>query len=497
MSRKLSALESSVPGLFFVVVPTAVDSFGPVLYFACARFIAGHLSYLSVEQAMNRGSCTPVRSFPTATNLGRADADAPKLKILVIATRKTPIAVRISMALADVGFRVAALTPHGHPMRRSRKIQDHFAYHTRPQLKSTIRAIDRWSPDLLVCADDRAVGELQTLHQRTAASDDKVRRHISKLIELSIGPATSFAAMVNKSEFLARVEIEGLRFPRTIVIPATRTFESVPELIYPIVVKADQSYGGRCVRIINSDADVRATVWELQTPTTWRGRRFFGMILGSEALAPLMLSLRRTISLQQYIPGRPSNRAVICWKGKVLAGISVEVVELTHEYGPASVVRLIDHPEMAMVAEHMVECLNLSGFVGFDFVLDSSNQAWLIEMNPRVTPISHFSLANGTTLAGSLYRQMTGLRPPSKLAPINRGLIALFPDEIVRSPSSEYLQSCQHDVPWNEPEVVSSVLNQALQTGILRRVRTFLGRYFPTLVNALIRFGLADPCGDT
>ena len=92
---------------------------------------------------------------------------------------------------------------------------------------------------------------------------------------------------------------------------------------------------------------------------------------------------------------------------------------------------------------------------------------------------------------------MTGLRPPSKLAPINRGLIALFPDEIVRSPSSEYLQSCQHDVPWNEPEVVSSVLNQALQTGILRRVRTFLERYFPTLVGALIRFGLANPRGDT
>jgi predicted ATP-grasp superfamily ATP-dependent carboligase len=32
---------------------------------------------------------------------------------------------------------------------------------------------------------------------------------------------------------------------------------------------------------------------------------------------------------------------------------------------------------------YMVERLNLSGFVGFDFVLDSSNQAWLIEMNPR------------------------------------------------------------------------------------------------------------------
>ena len=266
----------------------------------------------------------------------------------------------------------------------------------------------------------------------------------------------------------------------------------------PVVVKADQSYGGRCVRIVNSDADVRASVWELQTPTTWRGifRRFFGAILGSEALGPLRLPLRRTISLQQYIPGRPSNRAVICWKGKVLAGISVEAVEVKHGSGPASVVRLIEHSEMAVFAEHMVKRLDLSGFVGFDFVLDSSNQAWIIEMNPRVTPICHFSLADGTNLAGSLYTQMTGLQPLSRLAPANCGLIALFPDEIIRSPSSEYLQSCQHDVPWNEPELVRSVLDQALRTGICKRVRIFLERYFLTAVGALVRLGLADPRRD-
>jgi glutathione synthase/RimK-type ligase-like ATP-grasp enzyme len=448
---------------------------------------------------MKRGSCTPVRPVPAAMNRGRADVDAAKLKVLVIATQKTVLAARISMALADVGFRVAALTPHGHPVRRSRKISDHFAYHTRPQLKSTVRAIDRWSPDLLVCADDLAVKVLQTLHQRTAASDDKARRHISELIELSLGPATSFPEMQNKSNFLARVEIEGLRSPRTIVIPATRAFESVPaKLIYPIVAKADQSYGGRCVRIVNSDADVRATVWELQTPNTWRNifRRFFGAILGSEALGPLRLPLRRTISLQQYIPGRPSNRAVICWKGKVLAGISVEAVEVKYGFGSASVVRLIDHSEMAIFAEHMVKRLDLSGFIGFDFVLDSSNQAWIIEMNPRVTPICHFSLADGTNLAGSLYTQMMGLQPLSRLAPANCGLIALFPDEIIRSPSSEYLRSCQHDVPWNEPELVRSVLDQVLRTGIFRRVRTLLEHYVPTAVDALVRLGLADPRRD-
>jgi hypothetical protein len=205
-----------------------------------------------------------------------------------------------------------------------------------------------------------------------------------------------------------------------------------------------------------------------------------------------MLPLRRTISLQEYIAGRPSNRAVICWKGKVLAGISVEAVEETWECGPSSLVRLIDHAEMTMVCEHMVKRLHLSGFVGFDFILDSANRAWILEMNPRVTQISHFFLADGTNLARSLYTQMKGQLPPLKVAPINRGLIALFPNEIIRSPSSNYLLSCQHDVPWEEPELVRSVLNWALRRGIGGRARTLLEYYFPPVVSVLVRLGLID-----
>lgn len=426
----------------------------------------------------------------------RLSADTAKVKVLVIATQKTAVAGRISIALADVGFRIAALTPHGHPVRRTHKIQDHFACHARPQLKSIIRAIERWSPDLLVCTDDLAVSKLQALHRRTAASDDKARRRISELIEFSLGPATSFCTTHNKSDFFARVQIEGLRYPKTVIMPAGRPFESIPaELIYPIVVKADQSYGGICVRIVNSASDLRATVWELQTPATWRGplRRLFGGILGSGALARLMLPLRRTVSLQQFIAGRPSNRAVVCWRGKVLTGVSVEVLEVTHKHGPASVVRVIDHPEMEIGAERMVKCLDLSGFVGFDFVLDSSDQAWLIEMNPRVTPICHFCVADGTNLAGSLYRQLTGLQPLPKLPPINSRLIAIFPNEILRCPSSGYLQSCHHDVPWNEPDFACQVLSQALRMGLRSRVRTFVEYHLPAVVRALVTVGLVDP----
>jgi hypothetical protein len=439
-------------------------------------------------------SCTSGASYlgnPASGYKSRKSWRFVSLKVLVVATQKTALASRMAIALADVGFCVATLTPHGNPVRKLRSVRDHFTCHRRSRLKSATYAICRWSPNLIVCTDDFAVTSLQTLYQHMVSSGNKAGRYVSELIELSLGPAASFPAMRDKSTFLARAQDEGLRCPSTIIIPAAHAFKyPLPELSYPICVKADESYGGICVRVVNCEADVRATVWELQSPRTWHNmlRRLFGAICGSKTLAG-MLPLRRAISLQEHIQGRPSNRAVVCWKGKVLAGISVEALETGHPHGPASVVRRIDHPEMARAAEHMVGRLYLSGFVGFDFVLDSAGRAWLIEMNPRVTQISHFILDDGTNLAGSLYKQMVGAEPLPRCAPINLGTIALFPNEIVRSASSKYLRSSQHDVPWNEPEFVNDVLSTALRTRILGRAHTFLERY-PKVINALAKFGI-------
>ena len=181
-----------------------------------------------------------------------------QLKSLVFATENNSLAARISMALGCVGFQVASLTRSAHPVRKARKVLRHFAYHNRFRARSIIRAIDSWSPDIIVCTDDLAVRELQDLHKRTAAFGNGADRRRSDLIELSLGPPTSFAAMRNKSCFLALAELEGVRCPKTIVFPATRAFDLTPaELTYPVVVKADHSDGGRCVRIVNEEADLR------------------------------------------------------------------------------------------------------------------------------------------------------------------------------------------------------------------------------------------------
>ena len=47
---------------------------------------------------------------------------------------------------------------------------------------------------------------------------------------------------------------------------------------------------------------------------------------------------------------------------------------------------------MTVIAQMMVETLSVVRIIGFDFVLDSKNAAWLIEINPHVTPICHLHL---------------------------------------------------------------------------------------------------------
>ena len=298
---------------------------------------------------------------------------AAQLKILVFATQNNPLAARISIALAYAGFHVAALTRSGHPVREVRKVSVSFC--VPPPIPVEInspRHRSMVSGSSCLHRRPRSSG-VAKLHKRTASSGDKAGRRISDLIELSLGPPTSFSATSRQERLLgSRRSSKGYAARKPSLFRLLAHFESAPaELTYPIVVKADHSDGGRCVRIVNREANLRAVVWELQTPSTWRGRRFFGTHARIEALSRLMLPLRRTISLQEYIVGRPGNRAVICWKGKVLAGISVEAVEVTHEHGPASVIKLIDHSEMATACERMVKRLHLSGFVGFDFILDS------------------------------------------------------------------------------------------------------------------------------
>jgi predicted ATP-grasp superfamily ATP-dependent carboligase len=50
------------------------------------------------------------------------------------------------------------------------------------------------------------------------------------------------------------------------------------------------------------------------------------------------------------------------------------------------VVRVIDHPGMANAARQVVKRFGLSGFCGMDFLIAADGEAYMVELNPRVTP---------------------------------------------------------------------------------------------------------------
>jgi predicted ATP-grasp superfamily ATP-dependent carboligase len=187
----------------------------------------------------------------------------------------------------------------------------------------------------------------------------------------------------------------------------------------------------------------------------------------------------RTICVQQFIEGRPANRALVCANGKVLAGISVEVIQSQSEFGAASVVRIVDRPEMSAAAERLVAQFGLSGFIGFDFMIDGEGELWLLEMNPRATPSAYIPTATGQDLAAAVYAQIAGKAVPSS-APgkTPNEIVVLFPQELIRDPKSAYLESSGahlYDIPWHEPRLVRACINYALEKGIVKRARRKLG----------------------
>jgi hypothetical protein len=146
---------------------------------------------------------------------------------------------------------------------------------------------------------------------------------------------------------------------------------------------------------------------------------------------------------------------VACWQGEVLAAVCAESVATTSATGPSTVARIIDNVEMIDTAKRVVAALGLSGMIGFDFMIEAATgAAYLIEMNPRNTPICAVRLGHGRDLAEALVARLA-LRPVRERPPrTDRDIVVFFPDTWREDPGNKFLRSEYHDVPWEQPELV-------------------------------------------
>ena len=426
-------------------------------------------------------------------HLGNNSESRPSLptKVLLTGTNRWPLPARLAIALAKAGCEVSAVCPvPGHPLLKTHAVHGVFPYSSLRPLDSLAFAIEQSDPQIVIPCDDLGVRHLHELHARNLAGGS-TRERIASLIETSLGPPESFPIVSSRDRLIRIALEEGIRVPTTRPISeGTSDFTSAEgEVPFPWVLKADGTWGGSGVRIAHNRQQAQQYFTDLTTMPSLAAilKR---MLLQQDRMKPLSWwhGSKPEVILQSHVQGRPANCAVAAWKGKVLAGIAVEVVLSEGKQGPAIIVRVVDSPQMMFAAERIADRLQLSGLFGLDFMIEDGTQdTYLIEMNPRCTPLCHLRLGQGRDMVGAMLEKLTGQAMPNQgtMPDTENDLIAYFPQAWMYP--NPYLQASYQDIPKEEPELIEWLMRP-------RSGRSQLGRIFDSLRRIRGREVISETC---
>jgi len=392
--------------------------------------------------------------FSLANHSTQANRDP---RVLLVDSGRWPTAARLAIELSKAGANVSILCPSRHPGLKTRAVARAFHFGSLHPLDSLQSAIEAARPAIVLPCDDRSVLFLHELHTRASMLG---KGEIAALITRSLGPADSFTTVASRFRLLKVAREEGVRVAETHAIDNPSDFEHWNQTQrFPWVMKVDGTTGGRGVEFVQAQDEAQQFL--LKAHSLYRTTRIVKRLIvnrDSFLLRAWWRRVRPTVVVQGYIQGHPANCAVMCWEGRILAGISVDAVSADGATGPASVVRVVDNAEMMLAAERIARRLNLSGMFGLDFMVEEgSGDAYLIEMNPRCTPLCHLRLGKGRDMIGALISQLCGV-PLQEAPPVtNNDLIAYFPQ--AWTSKSEFLQSSFQDAPWDQPELTQELLH--------------------------------------
>jgi ATP-grasp domain len=395
---------------------------------------------------------------------------APTPKVLLATTSHLPSTARLAMAIAQAGGEVSAVHPGSHPLQATRAPAHRMLYSATHPLASLRAAIERTSPDILIPCDERAVRHLHRLYATT--TEDAVRR----LIERSLGDPASHKVATTRHDLLMTARAQGVPVPDSAAITSIGDLDRLARARpFPWVMKADGSWAGLGVRIVGSLEEAEACYRRMNRPVATSFVMREALVERDYFWAqPWLARARPAISVQSFVLGRPANCAVACWRGEVLAGIAVEVVNAESATGPSTVVRVVDGEQMLDAARRVIASLGMSGLVGFDFMIEAATGTpYLIEMNPRNTPITHIRLGPGRDLIEALLAQVGGRQPRERAPVTQQDLIVFFPHTWMHDPNSVFLNTGFHDVPWEEPGLVRELVRPEMRerTWAMRTLR--------------------------
>ena len=384
-----------------------------------------------------------------------------QLKVLIATTTWWPSAARLAVAFRGHAAVVSAICPRGHPLRVLGDLCAVHTYSALSPLDTLARAIRQEAPDIIVPTDDRVVGHLHALHAAATSGDpDSIR--LRALIECSLGAPDGFALSGTRDRLLQAVQADGVR------VPAGRPVASVADLrawfaARPgrCMIKTEGSWGGSGVSVVETLEEAEAAFLAMSQPL--RLRRALRILLFDGDPFPFMQCLRRerrTVTVQAFIEGRQANIMAACQDGHVLDTLSVDVLRAQNGIGAATVVRMVDCPEMEAAAAIVARRVRSSGFFGLDFMIETATGLYyLIEMNPRATQLGHLA-RHGSDLASPLVAALGGT--PRTVTPLadEDQVVALFPQALRFEADWLERNQTRIDAPLDEPQLTAELLRR-------------------------------------
>jgi hypothetical protein len=374
-----------------------------------------------------------------------------------------PSVAQLAVALSHAGFDVHAVAPSKSPVHVLGCVATKYRLKIWSVAKSLTSAIELVRADLLIPCDDPARAHMEALARH---------RPDFTVIAKALGRESARSIIVSRDRLIELARTKGISAPETASLANRAALAQwLEHHDSPAVVKTDGSWGGLGTRIAENREDAVAAFRALSNGRSWL-RSIKRAILDQDT-RPLRRRLgldKPVISVQRYVDGTPGNIAVACWNGEVIASIAVKALCTATAIGPATIVRVVDSPDMARAASILVAELGLSGICGFDFIVDSANRAHLIEFNPRATPTAHLALGPAHDLAHALRAQFPGapLSPPRTVS--TNPVIALFPQALVQDADNPLLASAYLDEPHDSPELKAHGLEKiAKQQRFTRR----------------------------
>jgi predicted ATP-grasp superfamily ATP-dependent carboligase len=378
-------------------------------------------------------------------------ADGDSVLLVSTATRGYDTA-RVPRALAKAGFDVTLLTPRNSLAEHSRHVS-RVAY--LPESATPLQWIHAFAgvvkavaPVQAIPCDDTAFRLMAALALSPPAQlRTDLHSELAQLIRESLGDPAHYRESVDEALLPAAAERAGVRVPAYAAVTTIEEAGRFAELRgYPVVVKRPQSSAGDGVRIVADRAALASAMTALAAPNR----------------ADLEPDASRRVLIQQFIKGHVRYQNVAAWKGRTLAGYAGDRLQAHGDVkSHATVIRQCDSPELREFSRRLVEAFGMSGLFGCEYLVEEgTGTQYLVEINRRITPATHYGAVLGVDLCAALRAAMRGEPSTTRtgLDPGEERIQVTFPGEWLRDPASPWLRTHPVDVPWDDPGLLDAML---------------------------------------